>query len=157
GETIHGHTARIDAEEFLTPDETNIPVGERTPVAGDPADLRQETLLATALEAFATGFEHFYVLPPAPAFAPREVARFTHPSSGRTLSILTTEPGALFYTGYFTSDELQRENGDQYGRYRAFCFEASRFANGPNLPEVNDAVLRPGETYRAVTVYQFSY
>ncbi|WP_273444151.1 aldose epimerase family protein [Neolewinella agarilytica] len=161
-ETIHGHTARIDAAEFLTPDETNIPVGERTAVAGTAADLRKATKLADALEHFPTGFEHFYAFAPpttsAPAAAPlREVAEFTHPASGRKLAVLTTEPGALFYTGYFTSDELKRENGDQFGRYRAFCFESSRYPNGPNLPGVTDAVLRPGESYSATTIYQFTF
>ncbi|MBB4080529.1 aldose 1-epimerase [Lewinella aquimaris] len=152
-ETIHGHTAHIDAQEFLTPDETNIPVGARTPVTETPADLRNTTSLDDALPHFPTGFEHYYVLDHSNG----PVAEFSHPVSGRKLTVFTTEPGALFYTGYFTSDELQRENGDRFGRYRAFCFEASRFPNGPNLPEVNDAVLRPGDTYAATTTYQFTF
>lgn len=155
-ETIHGHTARIDAEEFLTPDETNIPVGNRTAVMGDPADLRKEKSLTDALKPFPTGFEHFYAFEGSAAAA-REVAQFIHPATGRGLKVLTTEPGALFYTGYFTSDELERENGDQYGRYRAFCFEASRFPNGPNLAGVDDAVLLPGETYSATAIYQLTF
>lgn len=155
-ETIHGHTARIDAAEFLTPDETNIPVGDRTAVASDPADLRKEKSLAAALKPFPTGFEHFYAFDGSAAEA-REVARFAHAASSRALTVLTTEPGALFYTGYFTSDDLQRENGDRFGRYRAFCFEASRFPNGPNLEGVDNAVLRPGETYSATTIYQLTF
>ncbi len=46
---------------------------------------------------------------------------------------MTTEPGMLFYAGYFTSDELKRESGAQFGRYRGFCCETNRYPNGPNI------------------------
>ncbi|MEM9260102.1 MAG: galactose mutarotase, partial [Bacteroidota bacterium] len=112
--------------------------------------------LGDRLDQTETGFETYYRFTGATE-APREVAHFSHPASGVSLMVLTTEPGALFYTGYFTSDDLQRENGDQYGRYRAFCFETSRYPNGPNLDGVTDAVLQPGEQYSSSTIYQLIY
>lgn len=155
-ETIHNHEARIDADAFLQPDATNVPVGEETAVDGSFTDLRQPVRLGDRLDQTETGFETFYRFAGATDEV-REVAHFRHPASGRSLRVLTTEPGALFYTGYFTADDLARENGDQYGRYRAFCIETSRFPNGPNLPGVDDAVLQPGETYRSRTVYQINF
>ncbi|MEM9527940.1 MAG: galactose mutarotase, partial [Bacteroidota bacterium] len=156
GETIHNHEARRDADAFLHPDETNVPVGEETAVAGTFTDLRHTARLGDRLDQTETGFETYYRFDGATE-APREVAHFSHPASGVSLMVLTTEPGALFYTGYFTSDDLRRENGDQYGRYRAFCFETSRYPNGPNLAGVTNAVLQPGEQYSSSTIYQLIY
>ena len=34
--------------------------------------------------------------------------------------------------------------------------EPQRFPDSPNHPNVNDTVLRPGQTYRQVTEYRFS-
>ena len=155
-ETIHNHEARVKADAFLQPDETNVPVGDETAVDGHFTDLRDSARLGDRLDQTETGFETYYRFDGAAETA-REVARFRHPASGRELVVRTTEPGALFYTGYFTSDDLSRENGDQYGRYRAFCFEASRYPNGPNLPGVTDAVLQPGDTYTGQTVYQINF
>jgi len=154
-ETIHHHQARIDADTFLQPDPTNVPVGEETSVNGHFSDLRQEARLGDRLDQTETGFETYYRFS-GKVDTPRVVAQFSNPTSGLSLTVKTTEPGALFYTGYFTSDELQRENGDQYGRYRAFCFETSRFPNGPNLAGVTDAVLHPGDHYTSTTIYQLT-
>jgi len=155
-ETIHNHRARIDADAFLQPDGTNVPVGKETSVEGHFTDLRSPTRLGDRLDQTETGFETYYRFD-GPSQTAREVARFEHPDGGVALTVKTTEPGALFYTGYFTSDELRRENGDQFGRYRAFCFEASRFPNGPNLKGVTNAVTRPGEAYGSRTIYELAF
>ncbi|RME69371.1 MAG: galactose mutarotase, partial [Verrucomicrobia bacterium] len=76
---------------------------------------------------------------------------------GRRLEMLTTEPGSLFYTGRYTSDELRREDGTQFGQFRAFCLETSKYPNGPNIPGAPRSILRPGETYDETTVYRLSW
>jgi aldose 1-epimerase len=155
-ETIHNHQAQVQADAFLQPDATNVPVGEEQTVGGHFTDLRQAARLGDRLDETETGFETYYRFD-GPAKSPRQVASFTHAASGRELQVLTTEPGALFYTGYFTSDELSRSNGDKYGRYRSFCFEASRYPNGPNLEGITDAVLQPNEFYSSQTVYKINF
>jgi len=154
-ETIHNHNAQILADVFLQPDSTNVPVGEEKTVNDHFTDLRESTRLGDRLDQTETGFETYYRFDSVQDL--RKVAQFSHAASGRELRVFTTEPGALFYTGYFTSDELSRNNGDQYGRYRAFCFETSRFPNGPNLKGVTNAVLQPGELYSSQTIYQFIF
>ncbi|WP_020571016.1 aldose epimerase family protein [Neolewinella persica] len=155
-ETIHNHEAQVHAAAFLQTDETNVPVGDQTAVRGHFTNLQQVTRLGDRLDQTDTGFETYYRFDGS-TDAPREVAHFAHPASGRRLRVLTTEPGALFYTGFFTSDDLYRSNGDQYGRYRAFCFEASRYPNGPNLEGVKDAVLHPGDQYQSRTIYHINF
>ena len=53
----------------------------------------------------------------------------------RSLEVLTTEPGMLFYTAKYTSDKLCRESGERYGKFCAFCCETHRIPNGPIYAE----------------------
>jgi aldose 1-epimerase len=50
------------------------------------------------------GFEHFYAFS-KPVGSLEKVAEVSEPSSGRTLEVFSSEPGALLYTGRYTSDE----------------------------------------------------
>ena len=153
-QTIENHKATILSDTYLVPDDTNVPVGEVEQVKGTPMDLRMGKLLKEALEELPTGFETYY------AFDAREngldkVAEFEDTLSGRRLEVFTTEPGMLFYTGYFTSNELQRENGDAYGRYRAFCCETHRYPNGPNIPSSPHSITYPERPYESTTRFSF--
>ncbi|RED95244.1 aldose epimerase family protein [Marinoscillum furvescens] len=150
---ISGFEVSIHSDTLLVPDDTNVPVGDKRPVSG-VEDLRSGRVLKDAFEELETGFEHFYVLPDEGTL--KDVAKVSDPDSGRVLTVLSTEPGVLFYTGYFTSDKLKRESGAQYGKYRAFCLETSRYPNGPNLPEASGAITTPESPYASETVFQFS-
>jgi len=155
-ETIGNHTATIEAKSFLTPDETNVPVGEVTMVDGTTADLRSGKVLEEAFEVLKTGFEHYYVFDKDENILGK-VAEFKDNSSGRKLIISTSEPGALFYTGFYTSEELKRESGSQYGKFRAFCFETSRYPNGPNISNSPGSVTKPGEKFISTTVFKIKW
>ena len=152
-QTIAQHRVQIAAEKILVPDETNVPVGKIASVNNTSADLQNGRLLGDCFNEMETGFEHFYLFD-KPIGNLTKVAEFQDTESGLTLEISTTEPGVLFYTGYFTSPELKRENGEQYGRYRGFCFETSRYPNGPNLPNSPDSITHPGEIYKSQTLFK---
>ena len=67
-DTIEEHQLRVDAEEFLSVDDTGIPLAERTRVAGTAFDLRQPTQLGDRIRdphpqmAAAQGIDHCFVL-----------------------------------------------------------------------------------------------
>ncbi|RME73397.1 MAG: galactose mutarotase, partial [Verrucomicrobia bacterium] len=106
------HVVQIRSDRYLVPDETNVPVGEEAAVAGTAADFNAPRRLGDAFRDLPMGFEHYYVFN-KPLGALEKVAEITEPSPGRRLEMLTTEPGSLFYTGRYTSDELRREDGTQ--------------------------------------------
>lgn len=153
--TIVGHEATILAEKYLVPDETNIPVGQEKLVDGDSADLRKPIKLNDALKAMETGFEHYYAFDENTNL--RKVAQFSEAESGRNMQVYTTEPGMLFYSGYFTSNELKRESGEQFGRFRAFCCETHRYPNGPNIEGAPRVWTTPDQPYESRTVYKFDF
>ncbi|AZQ65550.1 galactose mutarotase [Flammeovirga pectinis] len=153
-ETVGNHTAKILADAFLKADHTNVPVGEIEEVKNTVLDLNQGRLLSEVFAELPTGCEHYYLFNQMDEL--KEVATFDHSKTGIALQIQTTEPGMLFYTGYFTSNDLKRESGDQFGRYRAFCCETHRYPNGPNIDNAPRAFATPNEPFNSTTVYQFS-
>ena len=155
-DTILDHVLQLSSDRALVPDETNVPVGEETAVAGTACDFNQPRRIGDAFPVLPMGFEHYYVFS-KPADALARVAAVKEETSGRRLEVLSTEPGTLFYTGRYTSDELRREDGTRYGQFRAFCLETSKYPNGPNLPGSPRSILSPDGKYDETTVYRLSW
>ncbi|RME95934.1 MAG: galactose mutarotase, partial [Verrucomicrobia bacterium] len=153
---ILDHVVQLLSDRYLVPDETNVPVGEEAAVAGTACDFNQHKRLGEAFKELPLGFEHYYVFR-KPDGELAKVAEITEPTSGRKLEVLTTEPGGLFYTGRYTSDELRREDGTQFGKFRGFCLETSKYPNGPNIAGSPRSILLPGETREDVTVFKLSW
>jgi aldose 1-epimerase len=152
---ILDHQASIASDKFLVPDASNVPVGEEQLVAGTVWDYNQAKPIGDVFTESEMGFETYYVFSKAlGSFA--KVAEFSDASSGRKLEVSTSEPGMLFYTGFYTSDELQRESGAKFGQFKGFCCETSRYPNGPNIAGAPDSVLQPGVTYQSRTVFKLS-
>jgi aldose 1-epimerase len=52
-------------------------------------------------------------------------------------------------------DGVAGKGGAVYGRHAGLCLEAQHFPDAVHQPSFPSVVLRPGETYRQVTVYDF--
>jgi aldose 1-epimerase len=72
------------------------------------------------------------------------------------MEMFTTEPGVQFYTGNFLDGTLKGKGGVAYAKHQGFCLEAQHFPDSVNHPAFPSVILRPGQTYRQTTVYQFS-
>jgi len=149
------HVVQLSADRYLVADDTGVPVGGEATVVGTVCDFNRPKRLGDCFKELPMGFEHFYVFS-KPARALAKVAEITEPTSGRKLTVHTSEPGTLFYTGRYTSDDLQREDGTRYGQFRGLCLETSKYPNGVNLPGAPASILRPGEKYDETTIYQFA-
>jgi aldose 1-epimerase len=104
---------------------------------------------------FGKGYDHNFVLD-GPSGELRFAAWVNDPRSGRTMEVLTTQPGLQFYTGNMLSGSVTGRGGRVYGRHAGFCMEAQHFPDSPNQPGFASTTLRPGERYEATTVYRFS-
>jgi aldose 1-epimerase len=152
----------IDADRYTPTDDTQIPTGEIAPVAGTPFDFRKPTAIGARIDADheqirrGKGYDHNFVLWTAnPPTAPRHAARVVDPSSGRTLDVLTTEPGVQLYTGNNLDGSAVGKSGHAYGKRSALCLETQHFPDSPNHPNFPSTILRPGETFRSRTVFAF--
>ena len=152
---IDGHEVLVNADAYTPLDDTSIPTGEILPVRGTPFDLREPLRLRVGGSDQHTIFDHNFVLNRADsrhrivneltgAFA----ASVTCPESGLRLDVYTSQPGLQFYTGQFL--------GEPFVPYSGLCLEAQRFPDAPNQPAFPSALLRAGDTYREVIVYEFT-
>lgn len=152
---IKDHKVEIAASRFLVPDETNVPIGDIAEV-DEWTDFRGLKSLRPAFDQLENGFEHFYLFDDS-SHQLKTVATVSEPDSGRTMSVKTTEPGMLFYTGFYTSDRLQRSVDVKFGQFRGLCFETSKYPNGPNIPGAPRSVLAVGDNYSETTEFQFNW
>jgi len=137
----------INADRFTTVDKELIPTGEIEPVAGTPFDFRTPHAIGERIGAdneqlrFGGGYDHNWVLDDGSPFA----ARAWEPSSGRLLTMWTTEPGLQFYSGNHLGDP-----------FTGFALEAHIWPNAPNRPDFPSTVLRPGEVYHQETAFELT-
>jgi aldose 1-epimerase len=155
-----GHELTLDADRYTPVDDTLIPTGELAPVDGTPFDFRKPFAIGARIEEphpqlkYGRGYDHnFVVRRPGPGLA--RAARVVEPASGRTLEILTTEPGVQFYAGNFLDGTIKGKEGRVYARRWGFCLETQHFPDSPNHANFPSTVLRPGQEFRSKTVFTF--
>jgi aldose 1-epimerase len=160
--TIENHLLKLDADRYTPVDSGLIPTGELAPVEGTPFDFRSFHAIGERIRGnheqlvFGRGYDHNWVLNPPRHDGLNLAAKLLDPSSGRQLSILTTEPGIQFYSGNFLDGTLYGTSGRQYRQGDGLALETQHFPDSPNKPDFPSTVLRPGETYETTTVYAFS-
>ncbi len=136
-----GHELRIAASRFTPVDADRIPTGVLQDVTGGRFDFRESRKVGS-------GYDHNFVLDKGVTQAPVEVAELHDPSTGRVLTVSTTEPGLQLYT----ADHLE----EPFVPCEGVALETQHFPDSPNRPEFPSTVLRPGEVFRSETVYAFS-
>lgn len=159
---VYDHELRIAASRYTPVDAGLIPTGELAPVARTPFDFRRSKTIGADLRddheqlLYGKGIDHNLVLDKGITRAPERVATVREPSSGRTMSIATTEPGLQFYSGNFLDGSFAGTSGRVYRQGDGFCLETQHFPDSPNQPSFPSTVLRPGDTYHSTTVHSFA-
>jgi aldose 1-epimerase len=161
--TIYDHRLTLDASGYTPVDETLIPTGAIDPVAGTPFDFTAPHAIGERIRenhpqlVFGRGYDHNWVLDrPAGDTRMMEAAELRDPSSGRTLTVSTTEPGIQFYSGNFLDGTLYGTSGHAYRQGDGLALETQHYPDSPNKPQFPSTRLDPGETYDTTTVYSFS-
>jgi len=161
--TIYQHELQLRASAFTPVDATLIPTGQIRKVSGTPFDFTKARAIGDRIRGdnqqlvFGRGYDHNWVLNRRRGSTNMiTAARLTDPSSGRRLTIRTTEPGIQFYSGNFLDGTLYGTSGHQYRQGDGLALETQHFPDSPNKANFPSTVLRPGETYRTATVYRFS-
>ncbi len=159
--TIQDHVVTLAASHYTPVDADLIPTGEVAPVAGTPLDFRQPKAIAEGLRsdfeqvALARGFDHNWVIDRPDDDSLVLAARVLEPASGRTLEVLTTQPGVQFYTGNSLDGRVYGPSGRAYRQGDGLALETQHFPDSPNKPSFPSTVLRPGEVFRSTTVFRF--
>ena len=138
------HLLWINADRYTLADSQLIPTGAMAPVKGTPMDfttaasIASRSALIDAPQPQRKIFDHNFVINGG-GNALVKAAEVRDPSSGRSMQVLTTQPGLQLYTG----------------NAMGFCLETQHFPDSPNHPEFPSTTLRPGQPFASTTVYKF--
>jgi len=157
---ILDHDLTLHADGYTPVDDTLIPTGAIAPVEGSPFDFRKSARIGARIGQdhqqlqFGRGYDHNWVLRRKGAGL-EPAARLVDGKSGRSLDVLTTEPGIQFYSGNFLDGSNNGKGGTLYKQRSALCLETQHFPDSPNKPNFPSTILEPGTVYRTQTVWVF--
>jgi len=153
----------IPASAYTPVSATLIPTGELRKVAGTVFDFRKPRRLNDGLRdghdeqiVAGRGYDHNFALDKGLTPTPQLAARLTDPASGRTLEVLTTEPGLQFYAGNFLDGTLIGKGGHLYRMGDGIALEPQKFPDAPNHTNFISARVDPGKPYRHAMIYRLS-
>ncbi|WP_377272444.1 aldose epimerase family protein [Peterkaempfera sp. SMS 1(5)a] len=154
------HRLTLDADHYTPVDTRMVPFGPHEPVAGTPFDFTTERRIGDRIRDDhpqlkpALGYDHNWVLRDRPADgSPGWAALLSDPASGRTLEVLTTEPGIQVYTANQFDHEVPGIGGSTYGPHSGIALETQHHPDSPNQPDYPTTTLRPGERFHSTTVF----
>lgn len=161
--TIYDAVLTIPAETTTPVDATLIPTGQLRPVSGTPLDFRQPMVIGSRIRdasdqqiVFGQGYDENYVIARDVSKTARLNARVEDPVSGRTMEVLSNQPGVQLYTGNFLDGSAVGKSGHAYRQGDGIALEPQVFPDTPNQPAFGSARLDPGQTYRNLIVYRFA-
>lgn len=143
------HDVQINSEQTLDVDDSLIPTGKMLSVEGSIFDFRNSQKLGEHIADLpeTKGYDHCFVVN-GPAGEMRTAGSARDPKSGRTMEVLTTQPGMQLYVGNHLDGEFNPHDG--------FCMETQHFPDSPNKPEFPTTRLNPGEVFEEQTIHRFS-
>ncbi|GLW73613.1 aldose 1-epimerase [Kitasatospora phosalacinea] len=156
---VLGHLLTVDADAYTPVDERQIPYGPYEPVAGTPFDFTTARPIGEQIHdghpqlKLSRGYDHNWVLRERPADGPPvRAALLADPGSGRTLEVLTTEPGIQVYTANGFDGAVTGPSGVPYGPHAGVALETQHHPDSPHQPSYPSTELRPGQEFRSTTV-----
>lgn len=159
--SVLGHKLWLKASRWLPTDATQIPTGEIAPVAGTPMDFTEPKEIGRDIKAdfealkIGKGYDHCWVADDYEKGKLQKVAELSEETSGRTLTVSTTQPGMQVYTGNWLSGCPESISGGAYDDYDGVAIECQNFPDAPNKPDFPSSRLNPGEKYNEVIRFSF--
>lgn len=158
---ILGHELLLNADQTTPVDAGLIPTGEIVDVAGGPFDFRTAKAIGRDIEednqqlGYGPGYDHNWILNKE-GKEMSLAAEVYEPTTGRVMTIYTTEPAIQFYAGNFLDGSFSGKGDIVYQRRYGFCLETQHSPDSPNNADWPSTTLRPGEVYETATIHKFS-
>lgn len=143
GGSIQTHQLQINADYYLPVDAEAIPTGEVATVDNTAFDFRK----LQSIDWQQSQYDHNFCTASARQ-ALRPVA-YLQGQTGVSMRLATTEPGLQLYDGAYL------DGG--YAAHAGLALEPQAWPDAPNHAHFPSAELKPGQVYRQLTQYSFSY
>jgi len=161
GQTILDHELHLNCSQVLEMDPTQIPTGVKLDVKGTPQDFTSwrkfgDDILSefNYMKDFK-GYDHYFVLDGWQPNILAKVGELRHVASGRKVEVLSSQAGAMVYTGNWLEGGCPvTKSGGRYQDYSGVAIECQNYPNAVNEPSFPSAILNPGETYCQKIVFK---
>ena len=161
--SVLNHKLCIKSSRYLPTDDTQIPTGELAPVKDTPMDFTEPKEIGIDINAdfeplkIGKGYDHCWAIDNWEKGNLMEgVVVLAAPSSGRMLTISSTQPGVQIYTGNWLAGSPKNKSGVSYNDYEGVAIEMQGFPDAPNKPGFPSQELKPGETYNETIKFAFT-
>jgi aldose 1-epimerase len=149
---ILNHQLTINADNILKATADYIPTGLIAP-AGKLAFNKQKIKEKVTLP---DGINTCYVLNKQEQVEQIPACVLSEETSGRVMTVFTTYPGVMLYTGDYLKSDTPGSNGKTHQPFDGLCLECQFSPDSPNHLHFPSTVLNPGETYQHNITYKFS-
>ena len=157
------HSLCIKSSNYLPTDDTQIPTGELSPVKNTPMDFTAPKEIGIDINAdflplkIGKGYDHCWAIDNWEKGKLVEGAVvLAAPSSGRMLTISSTQPGVQIYTGNWLAGSPLNKSGVSYNDYDGVAIEMQGFPDAPHKPGFPSQELKPGEVYDETIKFAFT-
>ena len=161
GQTILDHELQLNCSRVLEMDPTQIPTGEYLDVKGTPQDFTtwrkfgDEILSEFNYMKDFKGYDHFFVLDGWKPNILSEVGELRCEATGRKVEILSSQAGAMVYTGNWLEGGCPvTKSGGRYKDYSGVAIECQNYPNAVNEPSFPSVVLAADELYCQKIVFK---
>ena len=152
------HLLQIASDSFLEMADDSCPTGQILPTAGSMMDFTRLQRIGRGFPVaceqmeLVGGYDHYFILRPEAAPA----AMLYAPKTGIAMTIATTEPGVLFYSGnYLEENPLPGKGGTRYVGRGGIALETQQYPGAAAHPEFPSILLRRGHKREGTTLWQF--
>ena len=157
------HKLQIKSCKYLPTDETQIPTGELADVKGTPMDFTEPKEIGLHIQEdfkplkIGKGYDHCWAIDKWEKGKMVEGAvMLAAPTSGRVLTVSSTQPGVQIYTGNWLAGSPKNKSGESYEDYEGVAIEMQGFPDAPNKPGFPSQELHPGEEYHEEIKFAFT-
>ncbi len=161
--SVLDHTLRLKASRYLPTDDTLIPTGELADVKDTPMDFTVSKPLSKDIKAdfpalkYGKGYDSCWVIDGwRKGYNTPAAAVLEESTSGRRLTVDSTQPGVQIYTGNWLDGSPANRLGVSYHDYEGVAIEMQGYPDAPNHPDFPSQILCPGEEYDEHIRFTFS-
>ena len=161
--TILEHTLQLNASNVLEMNAVQIPTGKLLDVTDTVQDFRNGRKFAEGIDSEFNhirdfrGYDHYFVVDGWRRNILGEVGSLYDAKSGRCLTVLSSQPGCMVYTGnWLSGGSPLTKSGGRFVDYAGVAIECQGYPDAVNHAEFPSVLLAADELYCQKTVFRLS-
>ena len=154
GKTILDHELKLNSSEVLEMDTVQIPTGKLLAVKGTALDFTEGRVFGDEIDSEFNnirnfrGYDHCFKVDGWQKNILGEVGELRCEATGRKVTVLSSQPAAVLYTGNWLAGGCPKTKSDKYyDDYAGVAIECQAYSDAVHHPHFPSIELQAGELY----------